>query len=174
MSLLLVLTAALPSAARDPDPDIPGVDFTVTTRLKKDGRTSEAIHQFALHCGLGACSLDILVLNECEPTGSPKAAFAPKLITRATWAGTLEVKRIGDAVVEARAHKAFHGRASIRIRFTYVPKLPAATRVTGFEAVEMDDPDLEQPEPGAVEYLPLEGTSLIPLACPLLATGVKK
>ena len=121
MSLLLVLTAALPSAARDPDPANPGVDFTVATRPKKDGRTSEAIHQFALYCGLGARSLDILVLNECEPTGSPKAAYAPKLITWATWAGTLE-----------------------------------------------------RPEPGAVKYVALEGTSLIPLACPLLATGVKK
>jgi hypothetical protein len=129
---------------------------------------------FKLYCGLGQCGLDRLVLNECEPAGSLKAGFTPNLHTWATWAGSLEVKRIGGSVVEARAHKFDHGRAATRLRFTYVPDLPFGTRVTRFEAVETDDPDVEQQASGAIEYVPLRGTSLVSLGCPLVAKGVEE
>lgn len=171
---LLIVVTTLPALATSADSDVPNVDFSIASHMKTGEQVSPAVHLFKLYCGLGRCSLELLVLNECEPPGSATATFQPKLYTWATWAGTLEVKRIGEAVVEARAHKSFHGRAGTTLRFTYEPKRPFAKRVVGFEAFETDDPNGDKADTTAVEYVPLPASSTISLACPLMAPGLER
>jgi len=76
--------------------------------------------------------------------------------------------------VEARAHKYDHGRAATRLRFTFEPKQPFAKRVIAFDAVEMEDPDLETRDTSEVQYLPLQEDTAISLACPLMAPGLAR
>src|SRR5262245_17706126 len=111
------------TGARDAACDVPNVDFSIATHKKVGARVTQAVHLFKLYCAAGGCALDRLVLNECDPPGSRTATFQPKLDTWATWAGTLEVKRIGDGVVEALARKYFDGdpQAGTTLRFTYEP-----------------------------------------------------
>ena len=172
---VLLATSAAPAIGLKQKGPIPNVDFEVAAKRVDHGATGNGVHIFRLYCGLGACELEQLSLNECENT-SVGLAFTPKLHRWTTAAGNLEIQLMDDNILEVKVFQGTHKMLPALLRLTFRPELPLAKRVTGFKASGfMDYSKKERGVRTPAEFAAFpDSVQTIRMDCPILLRGLEK
>ena len=166
--MLIILSHTANLFAKDKNNlQIPNVNLTIAVREKKEPLGKD-IHLFTLYCGLGACSLAQLSLNECRVYDDNQTAFTPSYFKWATWLDTLDVKLINSDTLEITVFQGTHRSFPAHIHIVFLPQQPFAEKIIEFQATGFRFTDTS--ENG--EYIPISGPShLEHLDCPLLVPG---
>lgn len=174
MAVLLAARAA-PAIDQIENRPIPNVDFEVAAKRVDHDAIGNGVYIFRLYCGLGACKLEQLSLNECENTPSG-LVFSPKLSAWATWAGNLEIQVLDSNTLEVKVFQGTHKMLPALLKLTFRPELPIAKRVTGFKAsgfMDYSKKELGVRTPAEFAALP-DSVQTIRMDCPVLLRGLEE
>lgn len=173
---VLLTTRGAEGSDRTKSEQIPNVDFVIAAKRVDNGPAEKGIYIFALRCGLGSCSLDLLSLNECENTPVGQA-FTPRKRSWATWAGNLEVTPFGSDRLEIKAFQGTHKVLPAVIKLTFIPGTRCAQKVTAFEAkgfLVFSNKD-GQGDRTLADLVALPNpTQIFKMDCPALLPGLEK